>query len=85
MNEAVHSGILRAFSFGLLTSTSVLANGPAAADALCSWKGLSANHMAAGLPSTAARRRLGDRERPFDLGVHLNLTQGRPLSGELRR
>jgi len=81
MNAAVNDGILRAFASGLLTSTSLLANAPYAADALRSWRDL-ANRQAAGLlPSTPARQALGDSQRPFDLGVHLNLTQGRPLTG----
>ncbi len=47
--------------------------------ALAEWKVLGAEHAAHGLPSAAVRRQLGDPDCPFDLGVHLNLTQGRPL------
>jgi predicted glycoside hydrolase/deacetylase ChbG (UPF0249 family) len=32
------------------------------------------------LPSAEFRRRLDDPRQPFDLGIHLNLTQGRPLT-----
>ena len=33
------------------------------------------------LASMARRQRLQDPAQPFDLGIHLNLTQGRPLIG----
>jgi chitin disaccharide deacetylase len=81
MNRAVSEGILRGFREGLLTSTSLLANAPDAGRALQQWKALLAEHAAGKLPSAAARARLDDPDQPFDLGVHLNLTQGRPLSG----
>ena len=42
-------------------------------------RGCSSSDPTAGLPSAEARRRLDDPDCPFDLGVHLNLTQGRPL------
>ena len=59
IDVARNRGIAEAFARGVLTSASVLANGPAFDDAL---------------------RRL--RELPgADVGVHLNLTEGRPLSG----
>ena len=79
MSRAVTDGILRAFRHGLLTSTSVLANGPDASRALDQWKALIEQHAAGALPSMPARRRLDDCREPLDLGVHLNLTQGRPL------
>jgi chitin disaccharide deacetylase len=79
MNRAVSEGILRGFREGLLTSTSLLANAPDAERALQQWKGLAAEHAEGRLSSAATRARLGDLARPFDLGVHLNLTQGRPL------
>jgi chitin disaccharide deacetylase len=79
MNRAVTDGILRGFRQGLLTSTSLLANAPDAARALSEWKELIAEQAAGRLPSAEVRRRLGDPDCPFDLGVHLNLTQGRPL------
>jgi chitin disaccharide deacetylase len=81
MNRAVSDGILRGFGEGLLTSTSLLANAPDAGRALGRWKILAADHAAGRLLSTARRAKLHDPQRPFDLGVHLNLTQGRPLSG----
>ena len=81
MNRAVTDGILRGFRQGLLTSTSLLANAPDADRALSQWKELAAEQTAGRLPSAEVRRRLGDPECPFDLGVHLNLTQGRPLGG----
>lgn len=81
MSRAVNRGILEGFSWGLLTSTSILANGPAFAEALRDWKDLVARHERSELPSTGARSRLGDSSQPFDLGVHLNLTQGAPLTG----
>lgn len=80
INRAVTDGILRGFRDGLLTSTSLLANAPDVACALERWKGLDADRAAGHLPSQVIRRALGDPECPFDLGVHLNLTQGQPLS-----
>ena len=79
MNRAVSTGILHGFRYGLLTSTSLLANAPDAARALSHWKELLVEQAAGRLPSADVRRRLGDPDVPFDLGVHLNLTQGRPL------
>ncbi|HLQ44885.1 MAG TPA: ChbG/HpnK family deacetylase [Planctomycetaceae bacterium] len=81
LNDAVNDGILQGFADGLLTSTSVLANAPSAATALARWRVLQQDLSAGNLPSSPLRRRLGDRAAPFDLGVHLNLTQGRPLTG----
>ena len=81
MNRAVNEGILRGFREGLLTSASLLANAPYAAATLEPWKELLADHAAGRLPSAARRKTLDDSEHPFDLGIHLNLTQGRPLSG----
>lgn len=80
MNRAVTDGVLRGFRQGLLTSTSVLANAPDAGRAMWLWKGLAVEREAGSLPSTPMRAKLDDPNRPFDLGVHLNLTQGRPLS-----
>lgn len=82
MTDQVNTGIMRGFSHGLLTSTSLLANAPGCAAALSLWKNLEARAAHNDLPSQAARRRLGDTLNPFDLGIHLNLTQGRPLTGE---
>ena len=82
MNRAVSNGIVHGFRHGLLTSTSLLANAPDAARALSQWKALLAEQAAGRLPSADVRRRLGDPACPFDLGIHLNLTQGRPLGGD---
>ena len=78
MSRAVSNGVLRGFQQGLLTSTAVLANAPDADDtrameAPCRATGRRGTAVAAG---PAATRR---QHQPFDLGVHLNLTQGRPL------
>lgn len=81
MNDAVSSGILEGFRSGLLTSTSVLTNAPGCSQALVQWKELQARFAAGGLPSSEARQYLSDSMAPFDLGIHLNLTQGRPLTG----
>ena len=81
MNSAVTDGILQGFEHGLLTSTSVLANAPDVVRALQQWKRLEPARSGHGLPSSERRRRLDDPDRAFDLGVHLNLTQGRPLTG----
>lgn len=88
LNVAVSEGIIEAFRAGLLTSTSLLANAPAAEVAVAQWRRLEFDRSAGELPSNANRRRLGDGQAPFDLGVHFNLTQGVPLtagafSGEL--
>ena len=45
------------------------------------WKRLLRSVRAGRLPSAAVRSGWATPTRPFDLGVHLNLTQGRPLSG----
>src|SRR5438552_5645382 len=80
MNDSVNRGILRGFEEGLLTSASLLANAPACHAALAQWQDLQSRFRRDGLPSIAARRRLADSLAPFDLGIHLNLTQGRPLT-----
>ena len=81
MNRAVTDGILQGFRQGLLTSTSLLTGTPNAERALKQWKLLAAEQQAGELPSAPNRRRLDDPAESFDLGVHLNLTQGRPLTG----
>jgi predicted glycoside hydrolase/deacetylase ChbG (UPF0249 family) len=80
MNPAVNAGILCGFFHGLLTSTSVLANGPSLVEALSGWRTLQADYRAGSLSSFECRQTLEDEPQPFDLGVHLNLTQGRPLT-----
>lgn len=80
LNRAVNEGILQSARQGLLTSASLLANAPQAAEALAGWQELLTAQRDGSLPSSAARRRLDDPRQPFDLGIHLNLTQGRPLT-----
>src|SRR5262245_65189623 len=80
MNEHVNAGILRGFTHGLLTSTSILANAPGCAAALAAWNGLEGRFLNDDLPSRDLRRKLADSPARFDLGIHLNLTQGRPLT-----
>lgn len=82
MNEAVNRGIVQAFREGLLTSTSLLANAPAAELACSEWRQLLTEYGNSTLPSLGIRRELGEPPLPFDLGIHLNLTQGRPLTGD---
>jgi predicted glycoside hydrolase/deacetylase ChbG (UPF0249 family) len=82
MSRFVTDGIFQGFAQGLLTSTSLMANAPDAGRALDRWKRLEHDRCEGCLPSLALRRRLDDPQRPFDLGIHLNLTQGRPLTGE---
>jgi len=65
-----------------LTSASLLANAPQAAEALAGWQGILEVQRDGSLPSSAARHRLDDPRQPFDLGIHLNLTQGRPLTSD---
>ena len=81
MNPAVSDGIIQGFEVGLLTSTSLLSNAPDAARALDRWRQLESRRSQGRLASMARRERLHDPAQPFDLGVHLNLTQGRPLTG----
>lgn len=80
MNAAVNAGILQSFREGILTSTSLLANAPAAVDACRDWQRLQADVRAAAVPSATRRNRLADDLAAFDIGIHLNLTQGTPLS-----
>ena len=58
-----------------------MANAPDAGRALERWKRLEQERREGGLPTSARRKRLDEPDRPFDLGIHLNLTQGRPLTG----
>jgi chitin disaccharide deacetylase len=82
MNAAVNAGILQALESGLLTSTSVLANAPAAAAGLSQWSRLDVVRRSSALPGRPLRHQLADRCAAFDLGVHFNLTQGRPLTAD---
>lgn len=81
MNHAVNAGILRGFTHGLLTATSILTNAPAWHDAVERWNDLLFHQRHNAIPSLALRRELKDPLQPFELGVHLNLTQGKPVSG----
>jgi predicted glycoside hydrolase/deacetylase ChbG (UPF0249 family) len=80
MNRAVTAGILRGFTHGLLTSTALLANAPDAHAAIREWRLLQGQHAAGRLVSMEAREQLGEPREAFELGIHLNLTQGRPLT-----
>jgi predicted glycoside hydrolase/deacetylase ChbG (UPF0249 family) len=80
MNRAVTDGILRGFQHGLITATALLANAPEAPRALQEWERLQHVHNAGHLPSRAMRRELDEPDAAFELGIHLNLTQGRPLT-----
>ncbi len=82
MNTAVNLGILSAFREGLLTSTSLLANAPAAETACEEWGKLVLEHVTKPLASSEKRCRVSEPMLPFDLGIHLNLTQGSPLTKE---
>lgn len=79
-SPSVNRGIIDSFAQGLLTSTSLLANGPAVPQALTLWNELELRRRHRLLASDGYRRLLRDPWLPFDLGVHLNLTQGRPLT-----
>lgn len=81
MNRGVNAGIVRGFTQGVLTSTSLLTNAPEWLDAVAKWNELLFNQRHGALASAPQRRELCDSLHPFDLGVHLNLTQGRPVSG----
>jgi predicted glycoside hydrolase/deacetylase ChbG (UPF0249 family) len=79
-SPAINRGIIDGFQRGLLTSTSLLANAPAVSHALALWNELELRRRHRLLASDGPRRTLRDPWLPFDLGVHLNLTQGRPLT-----
>ena len=80
MNEAVSRGVLTGFRQGLLTSTAILTNSPGCSWAIAQWKNLQSQFSQHELLSIEPRERLSDSPAPFDLGIHLNLTQGRPLT-----
>jgi chitin disaccharide deacetylase len=80
LNSATDEGIIQAFTGGLLTSTSVLANGPSARVALKQVGECSKQWCHGHLDSPWRRSMLDDSREPFDIGIHLNLTQGRPLT-----
>lgn len=81
LNSAIDEGILHAFTNGVLTSTAVLANGPSAEVALEKVRVCSKQWCDGQFGNPRRRLLLEDRREPFDIGVHLNLTQGRPLTG----
>jgi len=80
-NEPITRGIVQGFERGVLTSTSALANAPFLELGVSFWRTLEQRRQAGDLPSRPLRRTLGDGLAPFDFGVHLNLTQGKPLTG----
>ena len=80
MNAAVNQGIITAFRCGVLTSTSLLANANHVDQACQSWPALIVDQIRDDLPSMEKRRKLKDPKLTFDLGIHLNLTQGCPLT-----
>ncbi|HEX4145758.1 MAG TPA: ChbG/HpnK family deacetylase [Pirellulales bacterium] len=82
MNAAVNSGIVQAFEDGLLTSASILPNAPATLEAINEARRLAEAGREGTLLSRARRARLADPALPFDFGVHINLTQGRPLTSQ---
>lgn len=83
LNEPVTRGIIQGFEQGPLTSTAAMANSPFFHQAMTFWKNLEQRRATGDLPSSDTRRMLGEHEvLPFDFGVHLNLTQGKPLTGE---
>ena len=82
MNAAVNRGILVSFRRGLLTSTSLLANAPHAEEACREWRTLVVEQASERLESQVARREFDEPQLPFDLGIHLNLSQGKPLTGD---
>lgn len=80
-SATINAGICGALRGGLLTGASVLANAPETEAALAAWRRLEEDRRGGGLPSAEARRLVDDPARPFDLGVHLNVSQGRPVTG----
>ena len=63
MSRAVSEGILRGFSHGLLTSTSLLANAPDAARAMTQWTELARAGQAGELHAWSGLLDLRHRER----------------------
>ena len=82
MKEPVTEGILSAFRDGLLTSTAILTNAPDCERAISRWKVLQAQLASAQSALGRAARTPARSLPPFDLGIHLNLTQGRPLTAD---
>lgn len=82
LSPSISDGICDAIRHGLLTGASLLANAPAASAALVAWQRLEGERSDGSLPSLRRRQMLGDSPQPFDLGVHLNLSQGAPLTGD---
>jgi predicted glycoside hydrolase/deacetylase ChbG (UPF0249 family) len=80
-SPAITEGICAALRHGLLTGASVLANAPAATAALDEWRRIDDERRGDALPSSEPRRALAEPAQAFDLGVHLNLSQGMPLTG----
>jgi predicted glycoside hydrolase/deacetylase ChbG (UPF0249 family) len=64
LSVEANEGIVASFERGVVRSTSLVANGPATADALA---------------RLARRSRWG----PLDVGLHANLSEGRPLAGPI--
>ncbi|MFN9721067.1 MAG: carbohydrate deacetylase [Planctomycetota bacterium] len=80
MSRCITDGIIDALAKGVLTSTSVLMNAPQVEYSLGRWNWLE-EERCAGRLQTGLRRQCGDTAlMKFDLGVHLNLTQGRPIT-----
>ncbi len=82
MSRCITDGIIDAFANGVLTSTSMLMNAPEVNYGFEKWHWLEAERIAGRLQTTL-RQQCGDSGVvPFDLGVHLNLSQGRPVTSE---
>ena len=81
-NSAIDDGIVDALANGVLTSTAVLANGPNAENAIQRVLRLEAARRTDRHLESNRRFLLDDPVESFDLGIHLNLTQGRPLTDE---
>jgi len=64
LSVAANEGVVASFERGVVRSTSLVANGPATADAL-------------------ARLARSSRFGPLDVGLHANLSEGRPLAGPI--
>src|SRR5262249_10098123 len=80
-SPSITDGICDALRNGILTGASIIATGLDAARALLMWKAVENEQREGSIPSWTIRSRLGDSNKPFDLGVHLNLSQGKPLTG----
>lgn len=83
MNREINAGVMEGLASGWLTSTSLLANAPYREEALRLWRCRPQRDASTlGHPNASLQQLVEPERTPPDLGIHLNLTQGRPLTGD---